>query len=196
MTSRRRIASKEVIPRGQAAHNEEDVAEAEVILNYDYGQVLGCPSCSTVYWLGANEWREICTECGSAVLWDADVQLVQREAALKRGLRPVLESLAGKWRAEARARKLVAQVRPKILFGGIAPGPFVWYLNEQYCATFRYGRRLTHDEAQQRITALCQQQEAAAEAQRRSQYELGAALAFLSISNQLSNIEHNQHRGY
>ena len=70
MTTRRRVASKDVIPREQAARNEEDVAEAQVILNRGYGQVLGCPHCSTVYWLDAGEWREICTECGSAVVWD------------------------------------------------------------------------------------------------------------------------------
>ena len=120
--------------------------------------------------------------------------LAQREAALETGLQLALESLAGKWRAEARARKLVAKERPKILFGGIAPGPFVWYLSEQYYATFRYGRRLTRDEAQQRIWALREQQEAAVEAQRRSQYELAAVAGFLSLSNQLSNIERNQGR--
>ena len=129
MTTRRCSASKDVVRTEWAARDEEDVAEAAFILNYTYGQVLGCPRCSTIYWLDAGEWREICTECGSAVRWDADVQLVQREAALERVLRPALESLAGKWRAETRGRKLAAKERPKILFGGIAPGPFVWYLS-------------------------------------------------------------------
>ena len=55
-----------LVPRGQATSDDEDVAEAEVISNYyhDYGPAMGCPRCSTIYFLGANEWREICTECG------------------------------------------------------------------------------------------------------------------------------------
>ena len=92
-------------------------------------------------------------------------------------------------------RRLVAKERPRILFGGIAPGPFFLYLREQYHAPFRYGRRLTHDEAHERIDALCEQQAAAIEAQRRSQYELAAVVGFLSISNRLGNIERNQHQG-
>jgi hypothetical protein len=67
--------SAALVPRGWAATDDEDVVEAEVISNYghgyghDYGPALGCPRCSTIYFLGANEWREICAECGSAPLW-------------------------------------------------------------------------------------------------------------------------------
>jgi hypothetical protein len=69
-------------------------------------------------------------------------------------------------------------------------------MSEQHNAIDRYGRRLTRQEASDRINALCRQQQEAAEAQRRRQYEAAAALAFLSISNQLHSIERNQRRGF
>ena len=90
----------------------------------------------------------------------------------------------------------MAKITPRVLFGGITPGPFVWYMSEQYSAPSRYGRRLTRTEAIERINALCRQQREAVEAQRRRQIDAAAALAFLSVSHQLNNIERNQRQGF
>jgi hypothetical protein len=192
------VPSAAVIPRGQATTDDEDIAEAEVISNYyhDYGPALGCPRCSTIYFLGANEWREICGECGSAPLWDADALLVEREGVLGRELRTALEPLRTKRRSVARQQRVVAKITPRVLFGGITPGPFTWYMSEQYSAPSRYGRRLTRTEAVERINALCRQQREAVQAQRQRQVDAAATLAFLSVSHRLSNIERNQRRGY
>ncbi len=190
--------SAALVPRGQAASAEEDVVEAEVISNYRYayGPVMGCPRCSTIYWLGTNEWREICTECGAAPLWDVDALLEERELALGRELHTALEPLRNKRRAVTRQQRATAKITPRVLFGGITPGPFVWYMTEQYSALSRYGRRLTRTEAVERIDAIRRQQVEAAQAQRQRQIDAAAVLGFLSVSHQLNNIERNQRRGF
>ncbi len=96
---------------------------------------------------------------------------------------------------EAREQRTVLQTTRNVLYGGIAPGPVLWYLNEQHYAVAKYGRRLTSPEARERMDALCRQQRAAVEAQRRDQEMAAAALAFFAISNQLRTIERNQRRG-
>ena len=121
--------------------------------------------------------------------------LMEREAALGRELRTALEPLRNKRRAVARQQRVAAKITPRVLFGGITPGPFVWYMSEQYSALSRYGRRLTRTEAVERIAALCRQQREAAQAQRQRQIDSAALLGFLSISHQLNNIERNQRRG-
>jgi hypothetical protein len=127
---------------------------------------------------------------------DVDALLVERERALGRELRTALEPLRNKRRSVARQQRVTAKITPRVLFGGITPGPFVWYLSEQYSAPSRYGRRLTRTEAVERIAVLCRQQREAVEAQRQRQIDAAAALAFLSISHQLNNIERNQRRGF
>jgi hypothetical protein len=82
----------------------------------------------------------------------------------------------------------------RTLYGGIAAGPVAWYMSEQHDAIGRYGRRLTPQEASDRINALCRQQREAAEAQWRANQAAAAAVAFIVISNQLRNIEMNQRR--
>jgi hypothetical protein len=261
----------DVMPTGESTSDDRDVVEAEIVTayGYGYGPVLGCPRCSTVYWLGANEWREICTQCGAAPLVDADALLVERETRLKGEHQRALEGfrnrgpslgerlrdhkaalvwsllfcvvtvvvgyLAGAAQANsgietvhqkiaitvvtvgyiagiadllvlwwlrhvkghsARQQQVIDQTTRRVLFDGITFGPFSWYLSEQYNASGLYGRRLTRTEAMERVNAIASQQQEAAEAQRRRQFEAGAALAFLSISSQLHTIEYNQPGGF
>lgn len=258
---------------GFPSNETNEVIQGQV-LNKSYypdTSVLGCPSCSSLYWIKGNQWRELCTQCGNGFVVDVDGLLAERESVLKRDLPATMDSLRREglpirdrfvaWlhahqsplgrallcslvliglggyllasvpRGEpahqigvaflvvgiiaslvdiallvystmeprkAQTKRQQTRIQRTIdstLFHQVAFGPLSWYLTEQYNAEIRYGRRLTHAEARERIDALLGQHRHAAELQRQQQIAAVASLVFLSISSQLGRIEQNQRRG-
>ena len=177
-------------------------------------RVFGCPRCSTVYWNVNGEIQEFCTQCGGTGLVDADELFWDREDKLKAAMESLnaqchkAETAIGrtgestsertkKRMDKKRQQKMneyqqrYFQAMQQVFMSGIAPGPLSWYICEQHDVLIRLGRTLTFSEAQDRINAMAQQNQAAQQAAYHRQMEGEATLAFISMSSQLRTIERN-----